>query len=461
MTKIKIFFLLLFFTIFIPNLTYALSFDKNYLLSDSDLYSCNLKTTAAVQRFLESENSYLATYEGNGDKASEIIANAYNENRISTCWILTTLQKEQSLITSREPRSERALNFAMGFACPSGGTCDERYSGFKKQVESAAWQIRNRYLIYPELYSFQVGKEMETEDNQIVSPRNIATAVNYNYTPVVGDGVTRGGNYNFVASWQKWLSWFSTVHPAGNLLQAGGFKAIYLTVYNEEEERVEKMQITNWAVFLARGYSASQIIKVDQSEIDSYRNSELKITYPNGTLVRGSGPAIHAIENNRRRHIASLEVLKALGYSWGEVRKISDQELASIPGGEALRDASKKLDGTLIRTKTNPAIYILEEGRRRHIAEWNVFKANGYSWDKVRIISEEEMATYPGGKLMVLNDGLLVKSPDRPGIWISEAGKLRAVSNINTFNNLGYKWSWVKTVSSKFLDSMLKGEPLI
>lgn len=442
----------------VPFLTKAVDFDKNYLLSDSELYSCNLKTAAAVQRFLESENSCLADYSVEDQKASEIIAGAFSEYQISACWILATLQKEQSLITSKEARSQRALDFAMGFACPSGGSCDERYSGFKKQVESAAWQIRNRYLVHPEWYSFQKGKETETEDGHVVKPRNVATAVNYNYTPVVGDGVNHGGNYNFVLSWTKWLSWFVTVHPAGNILQAIGSKAVYLTIYDEDTEEVQKMIITNWPVFLANGYSASRILKVDQSEIDSYKNSHLKMTWPNGTLIQGPGPAIYAMENNRRRHIVSAAVFKAMGFSTRNIRKVSEQELAGIPGGPAITDASKKLDGTLVRTKENPAIYILENGQRRHIAEWNVFQANGYAWGDVKIISQAEMDSYPPGATMVLRDGLLVKANGRPGVWVAEDGKLRQVRSMAVFNTLGYQWSWVKTVSAQYLDSVPKGE---
>lgn len=459
-TKTKIFLILATSLLIIPNLVLAFDFDKNHLLSDNELYSCNLKTEKEVQRFLEAQGSCLTDYSAEDMSAAKIIAGAYRNYEISTCWILTTLQKEQSLIKSATARSARALDYAMGFACPSGGSCDERYQGFKKQVESAAWQIRNRYLEYPESYTFQVGKESKTEDNQTVKPKNIATAVNYNYTPVVGDGVNHGANRNFVLLWQEWRNWFLLSHPAGNLLRAQGGRAIYLTIYNEEEDRIEKMMITNLAVFEARGYSNNQIITVDQSEIDGYPNSELRMTYPNGTLVRGSGPAIYVIENNRRRHITSAKVLKDMGYKIGQVKKIKDEELASIPGGPAVESGAKKIDGTLIRTKKNPAIYILDYGKRCHIAEWNVFQASGYSWKDVKIISEEEMAGYPQDAPMVLNDGLIVKAKGRSGIYVAEYGTLRPIKNLDTFKSLGYKWDWVKTVSAQYLDSVPKGETL-
>lgn len=458
MFKTKICALLGFLILLIPNFSFAFDFDKDYLLSDGELYSCNLKTEAQVQRFLESENSCLAHYSVDDEKASKIIAAAAKEYEISACWILTTLQKEQSLIKSSEARSERALDYAMGFACPSSGSCDERYKGFKKQVESAVWQIRNRYLAYPENYTFQKGKKSKTEDGEYVCPKNIATAVNYNYTPVVGDGINHGANRNFVLSWQGWRNWFSLTHPAGSLIQATGSKAVYLTIYNEGEERVEKMLITNLPVFKARGYNFSRVINVDQGEVDGYPNSSMRLTYPNGTLVRGSGPAIYVIENNRKRHIASLKVLTDLGYRISDARKLSDAELASIPGGPSVQSGAKKIDGTLIRTKASPAIYILDEGKRRHIAEWNVFQANGYAWKDVKIISDAEMTSYPGGSPMVLDDGLIVQAKGRPGVYVAEFGRLRLVKSLETFKTLGYQWGWIKTVSIQYLDSVPRGE---
>lgn len=460
MFKIKLLPLCAIFTFLFPNLVFAFDFDKNNLLADSELKSCNLKTESQVQRFLKDQGSCLADYTVDDDPAAKIIAGAYQEYGVSTCWLLTTLQKEQSLITRSSARSERALDFAMGFACPTGGNCDVRYKGFKKQVESAAWQIRNRYLENPESYTFQKGKQSKTEDGEMVRPKNNATAVNYIYTPVVGDGVNYGGNYNFVLYWNKWRNWFFLSHPSGSLLRADGGKAIYFTVYNSEEDRVEKMMVTNLNVFKARGYSMSQVISVDQGEVDGYPNSQIRMSYPNGTLVKGIGPAIYVIENNRRRNIASPKALKDLGYSAAQAKKISDSELTSISGGAAIVSGSRKIDGTLIRTKFNSAVYILDYGHKRHIADLSVFKANNYSWNNVKIISDAEMNSYPSGDSMILDDGILVKAQGKPTIYISENGLLRAIKSNEAFKSLGYKSSWVETVSAKFIDSSLKGESL-
>jgi len=93
MLKTKICVFLGFLILLIPSFVFAFDFDKDYLLSDSELYSCNLKTESQVQRFLNSENSCLANYTVDEDKAAGVIAGAAKEYEVSTCWILTTLQQ--------------------------------------------------------------------------------------------------------------------------------------------------------------------------------------------------------------------------------------------------------------------------------------------------------------------------------------------------------------------------------
>ena len=274
-----------------PVIVIAFSFDKNNLISDADLEKCNIISSSHVQNFLEQNGNFLAGYSPDGQKASEIIANSAKNYNISTCWILATLQKEQSLITMVSPEQGR-LDWAMGFACPSSGGCDQRYKGFKKQVESAAWQIENGYRKHPDWYSFQTGKTTKTEDGQEVTPKNFATAANYNYTPVVGPP---GGNYLLVKAWSDWRTSFATKHPAGALLKAKGGKAIYLTVWEEDE--VKKALVTNLTAFKANGYDLSRVIETSQSEIDGYANTSVKISYPDTTLVKGSCSAVYFIEN--------------------------------------------------------------------------------------------------------------------------------------------------------------------
>lgn len=58
--------------------------------------------------------------------------------------------------------------------------------------------------------------------------------------------------------------------------------------------------------------------------------------YPDGTLLKGSGPEIYVIEAGRRRWIACCITFDAKGYDWNKINFISDQDLNAIPLGEPM-----------------------------------------------------------------------------------------------------------------------------
>lgn len=55
--------------------------------------------------------------------------------------------------------------------------------------------------------------------------------------------------------------------------------------------------------------------------------------YPDGTLVKGSGPAIYVVRGGQKLWIPDPPTFNALGYSWGAVQTIPDASLTAIPTG--------------------------------------------------------------------------------------------------------------------------------
>lgn len=189
------------------------AFNPSSLISDGTFVSTSSMDTGAIQRFLQSNNSYLKDFSENGRSAAQIIydaarganeaAGSINGITINTSTgtvnpqvILVTLQKEQSLI-SRTTRDDNALRKAMGYGCPDSGGCNVRYAGFTKQVENAAWQLRYNFERAQGrgFADYQVGQTFSFDDwNGTHTGRfgNRATASLYRYTPHVYNG-----NYNF------------------------------------------------------------------------------------------------------------------------------------------------------------------------------------------------------------------------------------------------------------------------
>ncbi len=188
-----------------PGNVYGFKFDKDYLINDKVFVDYTSMNERDIEQFLQDNGSILAEYRQDGIPASKIIFDAAQKYRINPKVILTTLQKEEALITLRA-YSSYAINFAMGFHKPSN---------FKSQVYEGTKLLRDGYDFLAEKYGWKVGVPHRTEDNpkyinNIVIPENRATASLYLYTPYIGgyymsNGDYIGGNYNFVKIFNRWF----------------------------------------------------------------------------------------------------------------------------------------------------------------------------------------------------------------------------------------------------------------
>jgi hypothetical protein len=57
------------------------------------------------------------------------------------------------------------------------------------------------------------------------------------------------------------------------------------------------------------------------------------MSFPNGTLIKGSGPDVYLIENGVRRLIPDMETFNTMGLNWNNVTNVDDQKLGNIPMG--------------------------------------------------------------------------------------------------------------------------------
>lgn len=155
-----------------------------------------------------------------GDTAASIIWKAAQGCGINPQVLLTTLQKEQGLVTASGYRlDETRYAIAMGYACPDSANCDPTYFGFATQVFYAARQFRV-YEQNPEAYMVDAGREDFVPyapgdcGGSVVFVENQATANLYNYTPYQPDEAALAGssgpcssfgNLNFYAYFNAWF----------------------------------------------------------------------------------------------------------------------------------------------------------------------------------------------------------------------------------------------------------------
>jgi hypothetical protein len=227
-------------------------FQAGNIISDAVFFDKSTMTEAQIQTFLESKvtscvsgytclkdwydttrttsaDAMCGAYSGGGrERASKIIYKVAQACGINPQVILATLQKEQSLVTHRDPSTWRYTS-AMGQGCPDTAACDERYYGFFNQVYGAAWQFK-RYANPPGTSQYFTWYAPGKTWNILWNPnhscgssavyvQNQATSNLYYYTPYQpnaaairagygeGDGCSSYGNRNF---YQYFTDWFGS-----------------------------------------------------------------------------------------------------------------------------------------------------------------------------------------------------------------------------------------------------------
>lgn len=232
----------------------ASRFQAGNIVSDANFYNGSAMSAAQVQEFLDAQlpscdsgytclnryaqatptmaaNRYCSAYAGSASEtAASMLSRVALHCNISPRVLLVLLQKEQSLVTDRNP-TPRQYSAATGFACPDTAPCDSSYGGFFYQLYYAARQFQV-YKAFPTSFNHQPN----AWNNVLYHPNaacgsgrvyvsNFATAGLYNYTPYqpnsaalgnlygTGDSCSSYGNRNF---WRMWTDWFGSPNgPSG------------------------------------------------------------------------------------------------------------------------------------------------------------------------------------------------------------------------------------------------------
>lgn len=113
-----------------------------------------------------------------------------------------------------------------------------------------------------------------------------------------------------------------------------------------------------------------------------------------GALVKiVTDPKVYFLLNDKKYWISSEPVFKALRYKWEWIEDVDRQLLDKYPDGGEIFDVEKHRDGTVVKYASSPQVYILESGQKRPIASEQEFNNLGYRWDRIVVISENEV--YP------------------------------------------------------------------
>jgi len=458
-------------------------FNPNNIVSDDELLNYDSMNLQDIQNFLQSKNSYLATYStvnahGTVKSAAEIIYDASHNNydcsdailsdtpteaekqqkckKITTVnpkFLLVLLQKEASLIEDTNP-PQAHLDWATGYGCPDGWVCNPYYKGFGKQVNSAALQFL-AYINEQDHYNYKVGQTYTidntldpycttTNQTMTVTPANKATAALYNYTPHVFNG-----NYNVFKLWKRYFPKVVKLYPDGTILQVKNDAGIYLI------EGGKKRPFSTYAAFTSR-FKPEQIVTVTKDDLDNYPPGDA-IRFSNYSLVQTPDKKIYLLVDKEKRPFANLAVFKKIGFNSEEIETASSSDLDLYTIGKTITATSTYVTGVLMQDSKTGGVFYVVDGTKAPVTD-KILLSTKFKGKKITKATTKTLDKYTKVDPVLLDDGTLVKTDSFPTVYLISNGLKRPFADEATLNKLGYNTKNVITVSSKFLYNYQQGD---
>ncbi len=421
---------------------FAGTFNPNNVLADSDLRDGDAMSATRLQSFLTEKGSYLAQYSitdpfGKTKTAAQVIYDAGKYYNVSQRVLLATIQKEQSLITDASPTA-RALDWATGFgvcdSCSKDDPAIKQFKGFYNQINWTAKQFA-RYYDEPGRFRHQVG-ETYNIDGTLVTPANLATAGQYNYTPH-----THGVEL-FHTIMQRY---FAKDYLNGTLLRSTEDGAYYVIQGGKKSEIVSD-------VALRLNFDAGLAIDATPNSLGAYEDAP-PIIVPNGTVVRAPWGTVYMVLSGKRRGFTNREVLRVSGVNPEEILNLSNEEISQIPEGSPITSLADIPTDRLLQSRTSGGIIYIDETGVAHPIYDRVIYDTRFRARKPVAVSQEEIDAYDQGAPLTIPDGYLVTSKETRGaVYVISDGKKYRFPNAQSFTDLGYKFNKISFVTQRVLD---------
>lgn len=435
----------------LPLTTFALDvFNPQFIISDTELQDHSSWTRNDIQAFLDNKGSYLRQYQtpdssGVVKSASDIIYAAAQDYQINPKYILVTLQKEQSLVTDDSP-TQKQLDWAAGYGvCDSCSMSDPKvvkYKGFANQVENSAAIMRFYYNNTDRGYIKKKDSPVFI-DNQQVIPQSWATAFLYTYTPHLH------GNENF---WRIWNTWFDQNYPDGSIVKTASSSDIWLL------QDGKKRKFKNMAALITRA-DPKMIISIPEGELSNYEAGP-DISFPNYSLLRSSNTT-YLLDYDTLRPFASDEVVRKLGYNPQEITDVNDSDLVGYNRGKTIDTATYAPQGIIYQiTDANNAYYLIKDNTLYPLLDPKVVATNFKNLPIEKHIAKDLAQFNYGSAPIKFADGALIKNEDSTAIYVMEKGKKRKLADGDTFIALGYNAANIQSISPVAFLSIPTGDPI-
>lgn len=204
------------------------------------------------------------------------------------------------------------------------------------------------------------------------------------------------------------------------------------------------------------------VVEDTQTVIDQTYSSGDCILEPNHPYKYSGHPGVYYVtEDCTKRPFNSPQKYFTYFVSWNKVRETTKATLDSVPddtlGFMPWGSLYSPLSGTLVKTITDPKVYLLTGKSKYWIASEAVFNALKYTWNWIEDVAESFLDKYETGDEITSIDFhpnfTLIKYSNDPKVYHlepdpkDEAKQVkRWIVDEETFEGLGFRWDRIVTV---------------
>ncbi|MBD3281342.1 hypothetical protein GF391_01205 [Candidatus Uhrbacteria bacterium] len=429
-----------------------IGFNPDLILSDNDIFNENGMSYDYLVNFARSKgvlaDLMVEDIDGDMKTAVDVIWRVSRNYKMNPKYLLALLQKEQSLVEDPEP-SERQLAWAMGYGvCDSCSKDDPRiqdFRGFANQVEYAARQHREKYLMQLLTYGKTIagkgiGITMEI-DGIVVTPKNQATAMLYSYTPHIH------GNLNL---WKIWKQWFSLEYPNGTIVKGMPSGETYMIQFGQ------KRKFASPSVLLSMT-DPNKIIEGSDTDLSAYPDGD-PVKYPKFALLKDPNGTIYLNASDGKRRIANMATFRQFGFSEDDIIEVPAEDVAILPDAAPINEQTVFPQGALVKANESPTVYYVENNKKYALQD-EVFLKLYFTRRPIVSVPALTINSYADAGIYKLKDGELVKGSG-PDVFVVEESELRPIPSEDVFLSMGYKWNNIVTIPDRVLLSYNQSNPV-
>jgi len=434
--------------------TRAATFNPHFIISDEEIRDFSAMSFEEIGHFLAKKGGLNSCFDvdaidGLLKNTAQLIDDAAKRYRINPKYILALIQKESSAVESNKPAAKQ-LDWATGYGLCDGCLKLQKYKGLAKQIDAGAgwidWFFKNASPLTVKI----LPGETRTIDRTKVTPANLATAALYNYTPHLH------GNRLL---WSIWNRWFSNgtlpLFPDGTLVRNEENGAVALI-------QGGKFRPVASASVLETRFKNSNIIDLNEYDFNDLQEAlpGKPVMFTDYALVRTENDDTFLLVGGSRRRIASPDVFAKIGFNPEEVEDVLAADLEEYIEGPEITLASSSPFGQLLQDNVSGGVYYVVNGAKHALWDKALLAAN-FAGDNITPVAPADLAGISAGEPVRFIDGTLVKSPNDPAVFVISNGQKRSIPSEEVFLAFGYRWDDVLTVGQKLLDLHPAGEPLL